>query len=447
MNAKKDIFTEQDKKFMEIAFRQAEKGRGTTSPNPMVGAVIVKDGNIISMGYHKLAGTSHAEINAINSAKTVLEGAKMYVTLEPCTFYGKTPPCVNEIIKNKFSEVIISSLDPNPKINGRGARILKKVGIIVKTGLLKEKAEIQNEIFFTHIRLKRPFICAKIASSIDGKLAAASGDSKWMTGIKSRNAVQKLRFEYGCVLTGIGTIMRDDPFLYPRKDVSEEVSLNKQHEFKKSIITKNIFIEDLSNKNIKTKYEYSRFFRIILDSNLKIGIDANIVKTAKYIKTVIFISQKTQKSSLNSNKIKELSLKGIDIIAVKICGSTPVKKNLSANLNNDNNPICSNHDADIIFKNKQYDCLDLNEVLKCLYDKYEITSVLLETGPALAASFLQEKLIDKFMIFLAPKIIGGSKFEAFSNLYVENMKDAIKLRFEKIKRIGEDLLMEAYPEN
>lgn len=445
MNYNQDVFSNEDKKFMDIAFKQAEKGRGTTSPNPMVGAVIVKDSSIISSGYHKMSGTDHAEINAINNVKNIPEGSKMYVTLEPCSFYGKTSPCVEAIIKHKFSEVIISSLDPNPKVNGKGVEILKKAGIRVRTGLMYEKAEKQNEIFFKQIRLKRPFVCVKIASTIDGKPAAASGNSKWITGITSRSMVQKLRFEYGCVLTGIGTIIKDDSLLYPRKNFAKTIDTDDRDALEKSIITKDIIIEDPAG-HIKKKFVYSKFLRVILDSNLQINLGANIVKTSRSVRTIIFISQETQSNKCNSDKIRQLRLNGIDIAAVKKTDTVSDKKDLTEAINNDGNPSCNNINNNIIYGNKKNDYLDLNEVLDHLYNKYEITSILIEAGPSLVTSFLKEKLIDKFILFLAPKIIGGgSSYNMFTDLNIEYMKDALNLEFEKIKKTGKDLLIEAYP--
>jgi len=445
MNIDQHTFTQEDKKFMQLAFKLAQKGSGTTSPNPLVGAVIVKNSKIISTGYHKMAGTAHAEINAINAAREIPPDAKMYVTLEPCSFYGKTPPCVEAIIKHKFSEVIISSLDPNPKVNGKGVEILKKAGIIVKTGLFEEKARQQNEIFFKQIKLKRPFICVKIASTIDGKLAAASGDSKWITGISSRKMVQKLRFEYGCVLTGINTLIKDNPFLYPRKNILENSDLSSLTNIKKSIITKKIIIEDL-NKNIKNIYTYSKFFRAILDSNLMIDLNSNIVKTAELIKTIIFISKETQNSKEIALKIKQLNNMNIDIVPVNLNNKNTFISKGSKN-NNDNN---EQNNIDTNFKQNYYSekkYLNLKEIFDYLYNKYEITSVLVEAGPALVTSLLKENLIDKFLIFFAPKIIGGgSNYNMFSDLNINNMSDCLNLKFNKIKKTGSDFLLEAYPE-
>ncbi|MDZ7838706.1 MAG: bifunctional diaminohydroxyphosphoribosylaminopyrimidine deaminase/5-amino-6-(5-phosphoribosylamino)uracil reductase RibD [Actinomycetota bacterium] len=190
---KNNNFTDEDKKFMNMALKLAEKGRGKTRPNPMVGAVIVKEGKLATTGYHKKAGGPHAEIEAISSANLSLKGARMYVTLEPCTIYGRTPPCADEIIKQGFSEVIVASLDPNPKVCGQGIKKLRASGIKVRSGLFEDRAALQNEEFFKNMRTGMPLVTLKTAVSLDGKLAASSGDSKWITSESSRLLVQRLR--------------------------------------------------------------------------------------------------------------------------------------------------------------------------------------------------------------------------------------------------------------
>ena len=378
-------FTKEDRKYMEIAIKLAGRGRGDTNPNPMVGAIIVKDGKIISSGYHRQAGLHHAEIEAINNSSQSLESSTMYVTLEPCTFQGKTPPCVNEIVKHKLKEMIIGCIDPNPKVNGRGIEFLKKAGIKVKSGLLKNKIEQQNEVFFKQIKTGIPFICCKIASSIDGKLAAKSSDSKWITSERSRMQVQDLRKEYGCILTGINTILKDDPYLFPRKNI----------------------------ENTNEKHSNQKFYRVILDSNLRINLGSNIVKTSNLAKTIVFIEDKN-KSKLK-DKIKKLEENNIDVL--------PVNK-------------------DIV----EFTGLDILKILKILYKKYEITSILLECGPTLITSFLKRNLIDKFIFYFAPKIIGGdSDYSMFTELGINKIKDCINLRFENIKKIGSDIIITAYP--
>ena len=391
----KDIFTTEDRKYMKMAIKLAEKARGFTSPNPMVGAVIVKNGSIISTGYHKIAGQPHAEIEAINNSCGVnLKRSTMYVTLEPCTIHGKTPPCVDEIIKHKFGEIVIGCIDPNPEVNGNGVRALRKAGLIVKEGLMADKISTQNEVFFKHIKTKIPFICCKIASSIDGKMATKTSDSKWITSEKSRKTVHKLRREYSCILTGINTILADDPLLFPRKISS---------------IGKKLNIYSFLNKN-------NKFYRAILDSDLQLKLNSNIVKTSRQIKTIIFTDSKTD--IMNNNKINKLKNNSIDIIKIN----------------------AQKEAGDKIKK------LNLKDILKILYKKYNITSILLETGPTLITSFLKNNLIDKFTIFLSPKIIGGdSKYDIFSKLNIKKIQDAVKIKFNKVKRIGDDIVITAYP--
>lgn len=381
-------FTEEDKKYMELAIKLAEKGRGSTNPNPMVGTVITKNGRIISSGYHKQAGLPHAEIEAINNSSQSLDNSTMYVTLEPCTFQGKTPPCVDEIVKHKFKEIIIGCIDPNPKVNGRGIRFLKKAGIKTRSGLLKEKVKLQNEVFFKQIKTGIPFVCCKIASSIDGKLAARTSDSRWITSEKSRMQVQDLRKEYGCTLTGINTVLVDDPFLFPRKKIKSSISLNKD-------------------------YNGQKFYRVILDSSLRINLDSNIIKTSDMAKTIIFTTKKQMK--IAQDKISKLNKNKIDVLEVDR-------------------------------ENSKISGLDILKVLKILYKKYQITSLLLECGPTLLTSFLKRDLIDKFIFYLAPKIIGGdSSYNMFRGLGIDRVTDCINLRFENIRRSSGDIVITAYP--
>ncbi len=381
-------FSTEDIKYMKQAIKLAEKGRGKTNPNPMVGTIIVKDGKVISRGYHRQAGLPHAEIEAIENSRVSLDNSTMYVTLEPCAFQGKTPPCTGEIVKYHFKEIIIGSIDPNPLVNGRGIKFLENAGLKVKSGLLKDKIELQNEVFFKQIKTGIPFVCCKIASSIDGKLAAKSSDSRWITSKKSRIQVQKIRREYGCILTGINTVLNDNPYLLPRKNLSEP--------FKKINIA-----------------DERKIHRVVLDSNLKIDLDSNIVKTSNLAKTIIFTG-KNNKSGLR-DKIKKLQKNNIDVLPVS--SDTVIKRGL-----------------------------DIFKILKILYQRYQITSILLECGPSLAGSFLKRNLIDKFIFYLAPKIIGGdSKYDMFSGLGIMKIKESLNLEFKNIKRVGSDLVITAYP--
>ncbi len=385
------MFDENDKKYMMEAIRLAEKGRGRTYPNPMVGAVIVKGGKVLSRGYHHIAGSAHAEIDAIKKSPGSVERSTMYVTLEPCTVHGKTPPCVDSLIKYNFKEVVIGAGDPNPEVNGSGIESLRNAGIKVRNGLFADMIAVQNEVFFKHIKTGMPFVCAKIASSIDGKLATGTRDSKWITSLQSRKKVQKLRKEYGCVLTGINTVLADDPTLFPKKNIERPS-------------------EGLDSRNIDIN---GNFYRVILDSSLQIPADSNIVKTAGMVKTIIFSCSRSENKY--SGKVDILRKNGITLF-------------FSQQLENGGLDICW--------------------ILETLYKKYKIAAVLLECGPILLTAFLKENQIDKFIIFLAPKIIGGDhRFNMFKDLGVEEIKDSIKLEFGEYKKEGPDLAVVLYPLN
>jgi diaminohydroxyphosphoribosylaminopyrimidine deaminase/5-amino-6-(5-phosphoribosylamino)uracil reductase len=202
-----------DEKYMRLALELARKGRGKTSPNPIVGAVVVKNGKIIGEGYHKKAGLPHAEINALRQCGRLAKGAALYVTLEPCCFFGRTPPCTDAIIKSGIKKVVIASEDPNPRNNGRGIRFLKSHNIIVKTGVLRQEAQRLNEVFEKYITTGMPFVILKMAQTLDGKIATKTGDSKWISCDKSRNLVRNLRRQVDAVMVGANTARIDKPQL------------------------------------------------------------------------------------------------------------------------------------------------------------------------------------------------------------------------------------------
>ena len=205
-----------DQDYMRRAISLAERARGWTSPNPLVGAVIVKDGRIIGEGYHKKYGELHAERNAIASLTESAEGATIYVTLEPCCHYGKTPPCTEAIIENKIARVVIGSRDPNPKVAGKGAQQLREAGIVVEEDFLRDECDRLNPIFFHYITTNMPYVILKYAMTADGKIATKTGASKWITGEAAREMVQRMRHNYRGIMVGIGTVLADDPMLNVR---------------------------------------------------------------------------------------------------------------------------------------------------------------------------------------------------------------------------------------
>lgn len=261
---------------MELALRLAEKGRGYVNPNPMVGAVIVKNNRIAGKGYHCAFGGPHAEINALNDAGAGAKGSTMYVTLEPCRYFGKTPPCTNAIITSGIKKVVVAVSDPNPLNCGRGIRELRKYGIKVETGYLKTEARKLNENFFTFYEKKRPFISIKCAMTLDGKIATVKGESKWITSEKARNFSHLLRHEHDAIMVGINTIKADDPLLSAR------------------------FNRDMRKPCI-----------VIPDSQLSISPYSNVIKNAKNTRVIIATTKKA-----HLKNIKRLTCSGAGVLAV-----------------------------------------------------------------------------------------------------------------------------------
>jgi diaminohydroxyphosphoribosylaminopyrimidine deaminase/5-amino-6-(5-phosphoribosylamino)uracil reductase len=208
--------TADDTRFMARALQLARKGLYTTDPNPRVGSVVVKDGTIIGEGWHERAGAPHAEVNALQKVGANARGSTVYVTLEPCSHQGRTPPCANALVEADVARVVAAMEDPNPRVSGKGFDILRTAGITVDTGLLQGEAEALNPGFISRMRRQRPFVRVKLAVSLDGRTAMASGESKWITGEAARHDVQRLRARSSAVLTGVGTVLNDDPSLTVR---------------------------------------------------------------------------------------------------------------------------------------------------------------------------------------------------------------------------------------
>lgn len=240
-----------DEMYMGLALKLAEKGIGFVNPNPLVGALIIKDKKIIGQGWHEKYGGLHAERNALANCSVDPDGATMYVTLEPCCHYGKTPPCTEAILQSGIKKVVIGCLDPNPLMSGKGAAILQNAGIEVIIGVLREQCRKLNEVFFHYIKNKTPFVVMKYAMTMDGKIATVSGKSKWITGECARNNVHKDRNRYSAIMVGVGTVLADNPSLTCR-------------------------IEGGRNP-----------LRIICDTNLRTPFDAVVVNTAKQTTTII----------------------------------------------------------------------------------------------------------------------------------------------------------------
>ena len=259
--------------YMKRALDLAKKGAGHTSPNPMVGCVVVKDGRIVTEGYHERYGEFHAERNALTRCEEDLTGAEMYVTLEPCCHQGNTPPCTDIIIERGISKVYVGSMDPNPKVAGKGVKILQEHGIEVETGMLEKECLALNEIFFHYITTGIPYVAMKYAMTLDGKIASCTGDSKWVTGEKARHHVHELRKQYSAILAGIGTVLADDPMLNCR--IEEGVDP----------------------------------VRVVCDSSLRIPLSSQLVKTAGDIPVIVAYAKE------NPEKEKALLQAGVELIS------------------------------------------------------------------------------------------------------------------------------------
>lgn len=360
-------------KFMKIALREAKKGEGRTSPNPVVGAVIEKGGRILAKGYHKACGLPHAEIEALKNLNGYAPGATLYVTLEPCNHHGRTPPCTEAIIKSGIKKVVIGMKDPNPHVIGGGADFLRRQGIDVVEGVLEEECRQINEHYIKFIRTGLPYVMIKVAMTLDGWIATKTGHSKWITNEKSRQFAHRLRNIADAVLVGIRTIMVDNPMLTTR----------------------------LKNRKGRDPV------RVIIDPTLKIKKDANVLMNAPS-RTIIVVGR----GVISETKLKRFKEEtGVSII------ESPLR------------------DGEI----------DLRYVLSFL-GKKNIMCLLVEGGARTIGSFIRERLVDKFYIFLAPKLIGGS--DAVPMAYgvgVEKIDEAINIRHIKIRRFIDDLLIEGYP--
>jgi len=211
-----------DRAFMARALALAEAGRGRVSPNPMVGALIVREGRIVGEGFHARAGAPHAEAMILDAAGDAARGATLYVSLEPCCHHGRTPPCVPRIVASGVRRVVAATVDPNPQVNGRGLRVLREAGVAAEVGVLEGEAIRLNEVFFTYMTNGRPFVTLKAAVSLDGKIATVTGESRWITGEEARRRVHEMRNEVDAILVGIGTILRDDPLLTTRLGIPGE---------------------------------------------------------------------------------------------------------------------------------------------------------------------------------------------------------------------------------
>ena len=259
-----------DEYYMRRAIALAQKGEGQVSPNPLVGAVIVKDGKIIGEGYHEHYGQPHAERNALANCIQSPEGATIYVTLEPCCHHGKQPPCTDALLAAGIRRVVIGSKDPNPLVHGKGIRILREHGVEVTEQVLQDECDEMNEVFFHYIQTKLPFVILKYAMTLDGKIATYTGASRWVTGEAARAHVHRMRNRYHAIMVGVGTVLADDPML-------------------------NVRVEGWKSP-----------VRIVCDSSLRIPLDSQIVRSAKEYRTIVAYAGREENEEITEKIAKNL---------------------------------------------------------------------------------------------------------------------------------------------
>ena len=353
--------------YMDRAIALAEKGRGATSPNPMVGALIIKDDRVIAEGYHERVGEPHAEINALKNAVEDVTGATMVVSLEPCNHFGRTPPCTEAVIEAGIGKVVVGMVDPNPKCAGGGIKRLRDAGIEVEYGLLADKIAKQNEAFIKYITTGRPFVVLKAAITLDGKISEAPGKTTAITGPDTKQRVHELRNEHDAIMVGIGTVITDDPMLTTRLD------------------------------GVKAKNP----IRVIVDSKARTPLNSRIVKSAREVRTIIAAGSRAAAAN-----IEDLKARGIEAL-----------------------------------KLGRWDgAVDVELLLEEL-GRLEISSVLVEGGGSLIASFVKAGMVDKYMVFVAPKLFGESGVDFVGG----KLDSARMLSITATERFGDDILIEAYP--
>lgn len=358
-----------DEYYMSLAIDMAAKASGQTHINPVVGCVVVKAGRIVGIGTHLKRGEGHAEVHALRMAGDDAEGATVYVTLEPCSHHGTTPPCCDRIIEARAARVVVAAADPNPIVSGTGIERLRRNGIQVDVGLLENQSQTMNEKFNKYITTRQPFVTLKTASTLDGKIATENGHSKWVTGAVAREQTHMLRHQHAAIMVGIGTVLADDPLLTSR-----------------------------------TAIPAIHPIRIIVDSRLQLPLNAKVV-TDRTAPTIVLTTNGADEKTKMA-----LGEAGVQVIP---CGDGPV--------------------VDLAFAMKEL-------------GKREISSILLEGGGKLNGAMLELGLIDKCVLYYAPKLIGGELApQNFTFAGRKLMSQAIVLENVQVEMAGDDICVVGYP--
>lgn len=372
----KNQFTRTDIDYMQRALVLASKGQYSTQPNPAVGCILVKAGKVIGEGWHQKAGFPHAEREALIQAGAAAKGATAYVTLEPCSHHGRTPPCTDGLIEAGVNKVIVAMLDPNPLVSGKGIKQLEASGIEVVIGLLAADAKALNQGFIRMMEHNLPFVRLKMASSLDGRTAMANGESQWITGESARKEVHKMRAQCGALVTGIGTVLADDPSLTVR-----------------------LADDELSAMNLTA--ESCQPIRVVLDPFLSMPLDAKMLGLAG--RTILMTSREAVET--NPELVEQFYSKNAEIVAVA----------------SDN------------------DRLDIQSILRYLSEEEQVNDVLIESGAIVAGAFIESGLVNEVHSFIAPCLLGNQAKPMFVLPSVDIMADKIQLSISSIDQFGDDV--------
>jgi diaminohydroxyphosphoribosylaminopyrimidine deaminase/5-amino-6-(5-phosphoribosylamino)uracil reductase len=382
-------FTDLDRAAMARAIELAQRGLETTHPNPRVGCVLTDGHQIVGEGWHERAGQPHAEINALNAAGPRAEGATAYVTLEPCSHHGRTPPCVEALIAARVAKVIFALQDPNPLVSGRGAEALRGAGVVVDSGLLAAEAADLNPGFLKRMRSGRPWVRVKLAMSLDGRTALANGASQWITGPEAREDVHHWRARSSAIMTGIGTVLADDP----RLDVR---------------------LPDPAGDRARLQP-----LRVVLDSRLKTPSTARILMTGGSVLIMTTANQAGNESDFPTRR-SQLAAKGADIEEVRV-------------------EVASARGAGTVGSR-----LSLTDVLDRL-GRREINELWVESGPRLAGALLQQGLVDELIIYVAPKLLGPQARPLIEMDELRNLHEAPHFTVVESRQIGRDIRLRLRP--
>lgn len=405
-----------------MVLRLARASRGLCFPDPAVAALLVKNGKIISWGYHAQQGTPHAEAWAIRKAGRAARGSTLYINLEPCSYWGNNPPCADLIVKSGIKKVVASMTDPNPLVLGKGFAKLRKAGIEVTAGLFEKEAREINEAFVKHITTGRPLVTLKLAISLDGKIATKTGASRWISGPDARRLTHIIRGQNEAILVGVNTVIKDDPTLTCRLgDFPEGWSDYLRQTLGPEFFHQRLFASPqkperqdafsaLSAWESLSQQILPQPIRIILDSNLRLPLAAKVVRAPLVSRTMIFTTRQALAGKKHQAKVRELKRRGVLLVAL------PARRGQ----------------------------IDAKKILAYL-GRENISSVLVEGGSQVAASFIKDGLIDRYLFFVSPKIIGGDGIPAVAGLGAENISQAVSLADCSYQRIGPDLLVTARP--